>query len=73
MSNIETIKLPEEGFVRLPTVLKCIPVSKASWWAGIGKGIYPKGHKLSERTTAWDVQDIRNLIQRLGGKVASRP
>ena len=50
------------GFLRLPQVLKIIPVSKSSWWSGISKGIYPKGVKLSQRTTAWRVEDIQKLI-----------
>lgn len=58
--NIEF--LPETGFVRLPTVLKVFPVSTASWWQGIRLGRYPKGVKLGPRTTAWNVRDIRMLI-----------
>ena len=43
---------PEFGFVRLPQILACIP-------------IYPKPVKLGPRTTAWRVEDIRELIERL--------
>ena len=57
--------LPETGFVRLPTVLHLIPVSKSSWWAGIKAGIYPRPVKLSERTSGWRVEDIRELIGHL--------
>jgi prophage regulatory protein len=55
--------LPETGFVRLPVVLKFFPVSKSTWWAGVKSGKFPKPHKLSERVTAWKVEDIRALIQ----------
>jgi prophage regulatory protein len=58
-------ELPKQGFVRLPTVLSVFPVSPASWWNGIKAGKYPKGVKLGERTTAWRVEDIRNLIERM--------
>lgn len=54
--------LPETGFVRLSTVLKLIPIGKSSWWAGVKSGRYPKPVKLSTRTTAWRVEEIRNLI-----------
>ena len=58
--------LPETGFIRLPTVLSVIPIAKSSFYAGIKKGVYPAPVKLSERTSAWKVEDIRNLIDRLG-------
>ncbi len=56
--------LPEIGFIRLPQVLQVIPVSRASWWAGVKTGRYPQGVKISTRVTAWRVQDIRELIER---------
>ncbi len=57
--------LPEAGFIRLPQVLLLIPVSRASWWAGVKAGKYPPGVKIGARTTAWRVSDIRDLIERL--------
>jgi prophage regulatory protein len=54
--------LPETGFVRLPTVLKIYPVSSSAWWQGIKEGRLPKGVKLGPRTTAWRVEDIRQLL-----------
>ena len=59
--------LPETGFIRLPQVLQLIPVSHASWWAGIKAGKYPPGVKIGARTTGWRVSDIRDLIERLSG------
>jgi prophage regulatory protein len=59
-------QLPATGFVRLPDVLKVYPVSKSTWWAGIKKGKYPAGVKLSERVTAWKAEDILALIQKGG-------
>ncbi len=55
-------QLPETGFIRLPEVLKIFPVSKSTWWAGIKDGRFPKGVKLSERVTAWRIEDIKTLI-----------
>jgi prophage regulatory protein len=57
--------LPETGYVRLPAVLAVFPVSKSNWWAGVRSGRYPSPVKLSERCTAWRVEDIRALIERL--------
>lgn len=55
--------LPNTGYIRLPVVLKFYPVSKSTWWAGVKTGRFPAGVKLSERVTAWKVDDIRALIQ----------
>jgi prophage regulatory protein len=76
MSN-EAQALPTTGFIRLPQIIgnpksdppitPLIPVSKSSWWAGIKSGIYPKPVKLGARTTAWKVEDIKQLISELGG------
>jgi hypothetical protein len=68
-------QLPETGFLRLKQILgdpkagipPIIPVKKSTWWAGIKNGLYPPGVKLSPRTTAWPVETIRALIERLGG------
>lgn len=62
--------LPEIGLVRLSQILgdkkkgipAVIPVSKSTWWAGVRTGRYPKPIKLGERTTCWDVSEIRKLI-----------
>ncbi len=65
---------PEIGFLRLPQILgdidnpPIIPISKSSWWAGVRSGRYPKPIKLSERCTAWRVEDIRDLILDLAVK-----
>ncbi len=57
--------LPQTGYLRLPDVLRLIPVSKSTWWAGIKDGRYPKPVKLAARVTAWRVEDIRDLIDNL--------
>lgn len=57
--------LPETGFLRLPEVLRFIPVSRSSWWKGIKAGLYPQAVKLSPGCSAWRVEDIRALIARL--------
>jgi len=65
-------RLPETGFLRLkqilgdadakPPVPAIIPVGKSSWWDGVKSGRYPTPVKLGPRTTAWRVEDIRDLI-----------
>jgi prophage regulatory protein len=65
--------LPQEGFVRLTTVLAVFPVSKSTWWAGVKTGRYPRPHKIGPRCTAWKVEDIRALIGRVGSGQMVQP
>jgi predicted DNA-binding transcriptional regulator AlpA len=66
----KTTALPETGFVRLPQIIgnsktntpAIIPVCKATWWAGVKSGRFPKGIKLSPRVTVWRIADLRELI-----------
>ena len=60
-----TIDLPAVGYVRLPQILKIFPVSKSAWWEGCRNGVYPKPVKLGPRTSAWRVEDIRALMERI--------
>lgn len=47
-----------------PAIAPLFPISRAGWYAGIRKGIYPPPVKLSERIAAWPVQSIRALLDR---------
>jgi predicted DNA-binding transcriptional regulator AlpA len=55
--------IPKEGYVRLPTILFHIPVGRSTFLKKVSDGIYPSPVKLSERVSAWRVEDIRNLIE----------
>lgn len=65
MAGQETITEKGTGFLRLPDVLRLVPVSRSTWWNGIQEGRYPRGVKLGPRATGWRVEDIRALIERL--------
>lgn len=66
--------LPETGFLRLPQIIgnvknntpAIIPVCKATWWAGVKSGRFPKPVKLSPRVTVWRIEDIRAFISNGG-------
>jgi predicted DNA-binding transcriptional regulator AlpA len=61
-----TKTFPDTGFLRLPEVLRYIPVSRSTWLAGVKSGRFPKPIKLGERISAWRAEDVRALIQREG-------
>jgi prophage regulatory protein len=52
-------------FLRLPQVLEILPISKSTWWKGIQEGRFPKPVKLTERTSAWLLDDIEVLCNKL--------
>jgi prophage regulatory protein len=66
--------LPETGFLRIWHIVgnkknntpALIPVSRTTFLNGVKSGKYPKPVKLGQRTTAWRVEDIRKLIEKLG-------
>lgn len=62
----KNLNLPAQGFIRLAIILSLIPISKSAWWEGCRAGRFPQPVKLGPRTTAWRVEDIRDLIDRLG-------
>ena len=49
--------------LRLPEVLRLVPVSKSTWYRGIRKGIYPAPVKLSSRAVAWWHGDIVTFLE----------
>jgi prophage regulatory protein len=67
--------LPETGFVRewdiigdpkaVPPIPPVIPIGRSSWQAGVRSGRFPKPVKLGPRTSAWRVEDIRDLVAKL--------
>ena len=65
-------QLPLTGFMRLPQILQLIPISKSAWWQGCRDGRFPKPVKLGPKTTAWRVEDIAILIERIGSSNRTR-
>ena len=65
--------IPETGFLRLSQIIgskkeniaPIIPVGRTTWLMGVKSGDYPQPVKLSPRTVAWRVEDIRQLIKNL--------
>jgi prophage regulatory protein len=60
MTHSAIIDLPAVGYVRqsqlIPTI---VPFSSATLWRRVNSGGFPRPVKLSERVTAWRVEDIR--------------
>jgi predicted DNA-binding transcriptional regulator AlpA len=54
--------LDDLALMRLPAVLRVVPISKKSWWEGVAAGRYPSPIRVSKRVSAWRVRDIRQLL-----------
>ncbi len=65
---LHSLSLPSTGFIRLKKVLQFIPISRSSWYLGIKSGKYPAPVHLGANTTAWRVQDIHTLIEKINKK-----
>ena len=66
-THVQNNLIPATGFVRLPTILKVIPVSKSTWWFGVKTGRFPKSIKLCSNITVWRAEDIIELIKSNSG------
>ena len=74
-SFMNNSNLPPQGlgFLRLPGVLKLLPVSRSSWWAGVKAGIYPAPVRLSARSVGWRYSDIHALLEALSAGPFNAP
>lgn len=60
--------LSRSGCVRLSSILGPvgpIPVGRPTWREGVKSGRFPKPVELGPRTTVWQVEDIRQLIEQV--------
>lgn len=72
--------LPVTGYLRIkqilgdlksePPIPPLIPISRASWWAGVASGKFPKPLKIGPSTTVWRAADIRKLIESIEHSVS---
>jgi prophage regulatory protein len=57
-------ELPATGYVRQSQLIPAIlPLSAATLWRKVKDGSFPAPVKLSQRVTAWRVEDIRAWME----------
>jgi prophage regulatory protein len=59
--------LPREGFIRIPILLGLLQIGKSTLWKGIKEGRFPAPVKLGPKISVWRVEDVRILIETVGG------
>jgi len=56
--------LPETGYIRQSQLIpKIIPFSSATLWREVKAGSFPVPVNLSQRVTAWRVEDVREWMR----------
>jgi predicted DNA-binding transcriptional regulator AlpA len=55
--------LPDSAHVRLPIVAALFACSHATVWRGVQSGKLPKPIKHFERTSAWNVGELRHVLR----------
>lgn len=56
--------LPATGYVRQSQLIPAIvPFSSATLWRNVKAGTFPMPVKLSDRVTAWRVEDVREWMR----------
>jgi predicted DNA-binding transcriptional regulator AlpA len=53
------------GFLRLPQVLKIIPVSRSTWYRGVKSGLYLQPVKLGLRASGWKFEAVQRYASAL--------
>lgn len=56
LRNVEAV------FIRERQILTMLPFSKSTLWRKVNDGTFPKPIKLSERVTAWKVDEIHEWM-----------
>ncbi len=59
--------LPDSAHVRLATVAALWACSPATVWRGVKSGRIPAPRKLSPKTTAWNVGELRRALHPVAG------
>lgn len=54
---------PHDSLLRLPAVLALIPVSRATWYAGVKTGRFPAPIWLGGRCVAWRASEIQTIVR----------
>lgn len=60
-------QLPDSAHVRLPTVKAVFACSAATIWRAVRDQRIPKPRKLTPRTTAWNVGELREALAKAEG------
>ena len=69
-SKISFDELPDSGFVRAGQLVRSknsgdalLPLSRVTLWRWVNSGEFPRPYQLGDRTTAWNVGEVRAWLR----------
>jgi prophage regulatory protein len=65
--NDITTKDMEVSLMRIPQILKVMPISKSKFWLMVQKGEFPKPIKIG-RSSFWTIDQVQTFIRERAGQ-----
>ena len=62
---------PSIALIRIPQILKIMPISESKFWHMVQKGEFPKPIKIG-RSSFWTVEQVQEFIKNKAKKAESR-
>jgi prophage regulatory protein len=60
--NDNQSQIPPVTLMRIPQILKVMPVSKSKFWLMVQKGEFPKPIKIG-RSSFWTIEQVQSFIR----------
>jgi len=62
MMSQSNTQIPPITLMRIPQILKVMPVSKSKFWLMVQKGEFPKPIKIG-RSSFWTIEQVQEFLQ----------
>ncbi len=70
-NSASDLSVPPVALIRIPQILKVMPVSKSKFWLMVQKGEFPKPIKIG-RSSFWTVEQVQEFIKNKASKSVSK-
>jgi len=60
-NSASDLSVPPVALIRIPQILKVMPVSKSKFWLMVQKGEFPKPIKIG-RSSFWTIEQVQTFI-----------
>lgn len=66
VDEAKTLSIEASRLIRLPQVLKLVPVARSTIYEWCKNGRFPKPIKLGERTSCWHLESVLDFLKKGG-------
>lgn len=70
-NSASDLSVPPVALIRIPQILKVMPVSKSKFWLMVQKGEFPKPIKIG-RSSFWTIEQVQDFIKNKASKSESK-